>query len=121
MQVWGRAQLDRQSLVLNVGGGVVGDLGGFCAATFKRGLDFMQVPTTLLAMTDASIGGKLGVDFQGIKQYWRFPATCRRAHRPCFYLKTLPQRELRSGMAEGYKHALIGAPPLWDFWQTKNG
>ena len=122
MQVWAdmmAAQLDRQSLVLNVGGGVVGDLGGFCAATFKRGLDFMQVPTTLLAMTDASIGGKLGVDFQGIKNsigVFRQPAAV--LIDPDF-LKTLPQRELRSGMAEVYKHALIGAPQLWDFLADK--
>ena len=60
------ARLDRQALLLNLGGGVIGDLGGFCAATWKRGIPFIQVPTTLLAMTDAAVGGKLGLDFQGI-------------------------------------------------------
>ena len=60
-------KLDRKALVINLGGGVIGDMGGFCAATFKRGVDFVQIPTTLLAMTDAAIGGKLGVNFQGVK------------------------------------------------------
>ncbi|HHS95373.1 MAG TPA: 3-dehydroquinate synthase, partial [Phaeodactylibacter sp.] len=56
-------KLDRDTLVLNLGGGVLGDMAGFCAATFKRGLPFVQIPTTLLAQVDASIGGKLGIDF----------------------------------------------------------
>ena len=59
--------LDRKGLVINFGGGVIGDMGGFCAASFKRGLGFIQVPTSLLAMTDAAIGGKVGVDFRDLK------------------------------------------------------
>ncbi|MDZ7649087.1 MAG: hypothetical protein U5K54_19025 [Cytophagales bacterium] len=60
---------DRHSLVLIVGGGVLGDLGGFCAATYKRGVDFVLMPTTLLAQVDASVGGKLGIDFQNFKNH----------------------------------------------------
>ena len=58
---------DRNALLLNLGGGVIGDMGGFCASTYKRGIDFVQIPTTLLAMVDASVGGKLGVDLDGLK------------------------------------------------------
>ena len=57
---------DRNALLINLGGGVIGDMGGFCASTYKRGIDFVQIPTTLLAMVDASVGGKLGVDFKGL-------------------------------------------------------
>ena len=60
---------DRKSLVINLGGGVIGDMGGFCAATYKRGIDFINIPTTLLAQVDASIGGKLGVDFHNFKNH----------------------------------------------------
>jgi 3-dehydroquinate synthase len=104
--------LDRKALVVNLGGGVIGDMGGFCAATWKRGVDFIHVPTTLLAMTDAAIGGKLGVDFHGLKNIigvFRQPAAV--FVDPSF-LETLPERELRSGMAEVIKHALIGDPAL---------
>lgn len=59
--------VDRQALVINLGGGVIGDMGGFCASTYKRGVDFVQVPTTLLSQVDASIGGKLGIDFGMVK------------------------------------------------------
>lgn len=105
--------LDRNALVINLGGGVVGDMGGFCAATWKRGVDFVQVPTTLLSMTDAAIGGKLGIDFQGIKNtvgVFRNPAA---VFGDPFFLQTLSERELRSGFAEVLKHAIIGAPALW--------
>ncbi len=107
------ARLDRNALVINLGGGVLGDMGGFCAATYKRGVDFIQVPTTLLAMTDAAIGGKLGVDFQGLKNavgVFQNPAA---VFVDPDFLHTLPYRELRSGFAEVIKHALIGAPALW--------
>lgn len=115
-QVWQAmlaAELDRDALALNMGGGVIGDLGGFCAATFKRGIRFVQVPTTLLAMTDAAIGGKLAVDFAGVKNIvgvFQNPAAV--LADPAF-LTTLPERELRSGFAEVIKHALIGDPVLW--------
>lgn len=104
---------DRKSLLINLGGGVIGDMGGFCAATFKRGIDFVQMPTTLLAQVDASVGGKLGIDFQSIKNgigIFKNPAA---VFVDTLFLKTLPERELRSGFAELIKHALIADPPLW--------
>jgi 3-dehydroquinate synthase len=107
------ARLDRKALIINLGGGVIGDMGGFCAATWKRGVDFVQIPTTLLSMTDAAIGGKLGIDFQYVKNtigVFKNPAAV--FVDPAF-LKTLPSRELLSGFAEVLKHALIGAPDLW--------
>ena len=60
---------DRNSLLINLGGGVIGDMGGFCASTYKRGTDFIQIPTSLLAMGDASVGGKIGIDFKGLKNH----------------------------------------------------
>src|SRR6185369_3447007 len=71
-------RLDRHSLVVILGGGVLGDMGGFCAATYKRGIDFILLPTTLLAQVDASVGGKLAIDFNGIKNHigvFQLPAT----------------------------------------------
>lgn len=113
------ARLDRKALVINLGGGVVGDMGGFCAATYKRGIDFVQIPTSLLAMTDAAIGGKLGVDFNGIKNaVGAFQNPAAIFIDPVF-LKTLPERELRSGFAEVIKHALIGDRILWQHIQAK--
>ena len=109
-----QARLDRHALVINLGGGVIGDMGGFCAATWKRGVDFVQVPTTLLSMTDAAIGGKLGIDFQQVKNtigVFQNPAA---VFVDPVFLKTLSERELRSGFAEVIKHALIGAPDLWE-------
>lgn len=102
------AKLDRRALVVNLGGGVIGDMGGFCAATWKRGVDFIQVPTTLLAMTDAAIGGKLGIDFQGVKNTIGIFQNPAAVFVDPVFLKTLPERELRSGFAEVIKHALIG-------------
>ena len=114
------ARLDRRALVVNLGGGVVGDLGGFCAATWKRGVDFVQVPTTLLAMTDAAIGGKLGIDFQGVKNavgVFQNPAA---VFVDTHFLQTLPEHELRSGLAEVIKHALIGDPALLHFIENSH-
>ncbi len=110
-QIWQQmldAKLDRRALVVNLGGGVIGDMGGFCAATWKRGVDFAQIPTTLLAMTDAAIGGKLGIDFQGVKNTIGIFQNPAAVFVDPVFLKTLPDRELRSGFAEVIKHALIG-------------
>lgn len=107
-------QAGRRDLTINLGGGVIGDMGGFCASTFKRGMDFIQIPTTLLAQVDASIGGKLGIDFESVKNsigLFKNPnAVCI---DPAF-LKTLPQRELRSGFAEIIKHSLIADEKEWE-------
>lgn len=109
-----QGQFDRNSLVINLGGGVIGDMGGFCAATYKRGIDFIQVPTTLLAQVDASVGGKLGVDFEGFKNHigvFREPAAVIVATQ---FLQTLSMRELRSGFAEIIKHCLIADAQMWE-------
>ncbi len=101
------AVLDRQALMLNLGGGVIGDMGGFCASVYKRGIPFITIPTTLLSQVDASVGGKLGIDFMGFKNHlgvFQLPETV--LIDPTF-LETLPQRELRSGYAEVLKHGLI--------------
>jgi 3-dehydroquinate synthase len=109
-QVWEwltRQQADRHALLVCLGGGVVTDLGGFCAATYKRGLTCAVLPTTLLAQVDAGVGGKTGVDFQGFKNHigvFQEPAGV--FIEPAF-LATLPPAELRSGYAEIIKHALI--------------
>ena len=99
---------DRNAVLLNLGGGVVGDMGGFAAATYKRGIDFVQIPTTLLAMIDASIGGKVGIDFGGIKNSVGVFCEPRVVFIAPEFLGTLPEREFRSGLAEVIKHELIG-------------
>jgi 3-dehydroquinate synthase len=98
---------DRHAVLVNVGGGVVTDLGGFAAALYKRGIRFVQVPTTLLAQVDASVGGKTGVDFQGYKnQLGVFQAPAGVFVEPQF-LQTLDPRQIKSGYAEVIKHWLI--------------
>ena len=109
-QIWSAmtdAQLDRKALFVNLGGGVVGDMGGFCASIYKRGIRFINLPTTLLSQVDASVGGKLGVDFEGLKNHlgvFNEPEAVLIASE---FLATLPERELRSGFAEIIKHGLI--------------
>ncbi|MCB0705577.1 MAG: 3-dehydroquinate synthase [Saprospiraceae bacterium] len=105
---------DRNCLLLNLGGGVIGDMGGFCAATFKRGMPFIQIPTTLLSQVDASVGGKLGIDFLEIKNSIGVFRDPELVFIQTAFLKTLPFRELRSGFAEIIKHALIASPMLWE-------
>lgn len=107
-------QADRQSLVFVLGGGVLGDMGGFCAATYKRGVDFVLMPTTLLAQVDASVGGKLGIDFYQLKNHLGvFQLPAQTLISPAF-LSTLPRRELRSGFAEVIKHCLISDADAWE-------
>ncbi len=106
-------QLDRKTLVVNLGGGVIGDMAGFCAATYKRGLYFVQIPTTLLSQVDASIGGKLGIDFKTIKNTIGLFKNPEAVFVCPDFLKTLPFEELRSGYSEVIKHALIGDELLW--------
>jgi 3-dehydroquinate synthase len=108
------ANADRKALVINLGGGVIGDMGGFCAATYKRGLDFIQIPTTLLSDVDSSIGGKLGIDFADVKNSIGLFKNPRAVFIDPIFLNTLPEREVRSGFAEIIKHCLIADAGLWD-------
>lgn len=108
-----KEELDRHALVINVGGGVIGDMGGFCAAVYKRGIDFIQVPTTLLAQVDASVGGKLGIDFQGFKNHLGVFNIPKSVLIDPVFLQTLPEREIRSGFAEIIKHCLIADGAKW--------
>ncbi|MDX2190122.1 MAG: 3-dehydroquinate synthase [Bacteroidota bacterium] len=106
-------EFDRKGLVINLGGGVIGDMGGFCAATYKRGLKFIQIPTTLLSMVDASVGGKLGIDFKNFKNHigvFQIPEAV--IIYPGF-INTLPFGEVRSGFAEVIKHCLIQDAKAW--------
>jgi shikimate kinase / 3-dehydroquinate synthase len=109
-----RARLERRSLVLALGGGVIGDLAGFASATFLRGVPFVQIPTTLLAMVDASIGGKVAVNLPAGKNLigaFKFPhAVIADAE----VLETLPVEEFRSGLAEVIKHGIIGDAQLFN-------
>lgn len=105
---------DKKSLLINLGGGVISDLGGFVASTFKRGISFINIPTTLLAMVDASIGGKNGIDFGVLKNQI---GTITNPELVLIYpkfLETLPQNQLLSGFAEMLKHALIADDYHWN-------
>jgi len=106
---------DRSSLVLNLGGGVIGDMGGFVAASYMRGIPFIQIPTTLLSQVDASVGGKLGIDFKGYKNMVGLFQNPDLVWVDTNYLKTLSARELKSGFAEVIKHGLIQSKTLWSF------
>lgn len=108
---------DRNSLLINLGGGVVGDLGGFVAATYMRGIRFVQVPTTLLSQVDASIGGKVGIDFGGAKNSVGAFRNPEWVWMDTTFLVTVEPQEILSGYAEIIKHALIGAPTLWQTLQ----
>ncbi len=105
---------DRKSLIINLGGGVVTDLGGFVASTFKRGIDFINVPTTLLSMVDASVGGKNGVDLGNLKNQIGVINVPKMVVINTAFLNTLPQNELRSGLAEMLKHGLIFDENEWE-------
>ncbi|TAE08739.1 MAG: 3-dehydroquinate synthase [Bacteroidetes bacterium] len=110
---WLSEHLDRKALVINLGGGVIGDMGGFCAATYKRGIRFLQMPTTLLAQVDASVGGKLGIDFQGYKNVIGTFVPPLAVWIDTVFLQTLPTRELQAGLAEVLKHCLIADEAQW--------
>ncbi|MGH1437351.1 MAG: 3-dehydroquinate synthase [Lewinella sp.] len=108
-----QAGAGRNWCLLNLGGGVIGDMGGFCAGTFKRGMDFIQIPTTLLSQVDASVGGKLGIDFYGVKNSIGLFRDPRAVWADARFFQTLSARELRSGFAEIIKHALIADVQQW--------
>ena len=105
---------DRKSIILNVGGGVITDIGGFIACTFKRGIDFINIPTTLLSMVDASIGGKNGVDLGNLKNQIGIIREPKAVVIDTEYLQTLPGEQMRSGFAEMLKHGLIFDKNYWD-------
>jgi len=117
VQIWNvltELGADRKSLIINLGGGVVTDLGGFVASTFKRGIDFIHIPTTLLAMVDASVGGKNGVDLGNLKNQIGVINVPIMVLIDTVYLETLPQNEMRSGLAEMLKHGLIADKQYWE-------
>lgn len=103
----------RRSLLVNVGGGVVTDMGGFAAATFKRGIPYINVPTTLLAMVDASVGGKTGIDFNGLKNEIGAFHAPQKVLIDARFLQTLDYKNICSGYAEMLKHALLESDELW--------
>ena len=105
---------DRNSLLINLGGGVIGDMGGFCASTYKRGIDFIQIPTTLLAMVDASVGGKLGINSNGLKNQVGLFKNPKSVFIYPKFLETIEENQLNSGFAEIVKHALIADVDLWN-------
>ena len=105
---------DRKSLFISLGGGVITDLGGFCASTFMRGMRFIHVPTSLMGMTDAAIGGKHGIDLGKLKNYLGVFSSPEAIIIDNTFLETLPEREFRNGMAEVVKHAVLGNPQLLD-------
>lgn len=104
---------DRKSIFINLGGGVVTDLGGFVAATFKRGIPFINFPTSLLAMVDASVGGKTGVNLEGLKNQIGIIRPAEMVVADTSFLSTLPVAQMRSGLAEMLKHGLISNDNYW--------
>ncbi len=113
------AGLDRQSLLINLGGGVICDMGGFAASTFMRGIEFVNIPTTLLAQVDASVGGKTGIDFEEIKNaigVFKKPLT---VIIDVITLKTLPKRELVAAFAEIIKHSIIDSQTHFELVTAK--
>ena len=103
----------RHSCMVNVGGGMVTDLGGFAASCFKRGIDFINVPTTLLAMVDASVGGKTGINFNGLKNEIGVFKDANTVFIDTIFLKTLDHQNILSGYAEMLKHALLHDEAMW--------
>jgi 3-dehydroquinate synthase len=105
---------DRKCLIINLGGGVVTDLGGFVACTFKRGVDYINVPTSLLSMVDASVGGKTGVDLGALKNQIGVISNGKMVLIDVRYLETLEKEHMRSGWAEMLKHGLISDRLYWN-------
>ena len=103
----------RHSLMINLGGGMVTDLGGFAAATFKRGISYINIPTTLLAMVDASVGGKTGINFNNLKNEIGAFAPASEVLIDSEFLRTLDDYNIRSGYAEMLKHGLISNTKHW--------
>lgn len=109
---------DKNALMINLGGGVISDLGGFIASVYKRGIDFINIPTTLLAMADASVGGKTGIDFSGLKNVIGTITQPKGVFVYDGFLETLSPRHIANGMAEVFKIALISDKIFWKKLQT---
>lgn len=105
---------DRKALMINLGGGVVTDMGGFAASTYKRGIDFIQIPTTLLSQVDASVGGKTGIDLDNVKNIIGTFTQPQAVFISTQFLQTLDDRQLLSGFAEVIKHGLIQDKSLYE-------
>lgn len=112
--LFAQKKIDRKSCVIALGGGVVGDLAGFAAAVYMRGVDFYQIPTTLLAMVDSSVGGKTGINIAEGKNLVGAFHQPRGVFADTDFLKTLPKREFAAGMAEVVKCAVLGDEKLFD-------
>ncbi len=115
-----RSHAERSSLLVNLGGGVITDIGGFAAAIFKRGIDFINVPTTLLGQVDAAIGSKTGVDFREYKNQLGLFVDPKVVVIDPVFLNTLDRNQFRSGFAEMLKYALIMDVPLWDMMDNRH-
>ena len=114
--VWealGEGGATRHSLLINIGGGMVTDLGGFAASTFKRGINYINIPTTLLSMVDASVGGKTGINFRGLKNEIGVFNNAASVILDTQFLRTLDQENILSGYAEMLKHGLISNEQMW--------
>ena len=115
-QIWATLSdygADRQALLINLGGGVIGDMGGFIASVFKRGIEFINIPTTLLSQVDASIGGKVGIDLNHLKNELGLFSDPLAVFVDSAFLRTLDKRQLLSGFAEMIKHGLIADADYW--------
>ncbi|MCW3070587.1 MAG: 3-dehydroquinate synthase [Bacteroidetes bacterium] len=115
-QIWSTLSelgADRHSLFVNLGGGVISDMGGFIASTFKRGIDFINIPTTLLSQVDASVGGKTGIDLHHLKNEIGVFSNPAAVFINSDFVRTLDRRQVLSGFAEMVKHALIADAAYW--------
>ena len=108
-------KLDRKSMIVALGGGVVGDMAGFAASIYMRGIDFVQVPTTLLSQSDSSVGGKTGIDFCGSKNILGAFLQPKHVYINVSAVKTLPEREIISGLGEVIKHGIIRDKDFYEF------
>jgi 3-dehydroquinate synthase len=116
VHVWeelGKGGATRHTLLINIGGGMVTDLGGFAASTFKRGINYINIPTTLLSMVDASVGGKTGINFNGLKNEIGVFNNASTVILDTQFLKTLDEENICSGYAEMLKHGLISNEQMW--------
>ena len=114
--VWeelGQKGATRHTLLINIGGGMVTDLGGFAASTFKRGINYINIPTTLLSMVDASVGGKTGINFRGLKNEIGVFNNAASVILDTQFLRTMDRENILSGYAEMLKHGLISNEPMW--------